>query len=200
MPVNAELPATPCLDRPSSSRGGTLIAAQVDDIEAQLEVLALPDRVRPRDGCPTCGTGRLHVHSRRERKLHGHVGVASIHVLVFRCARAPCRALWRVLPKFLARHLWRKWSTVTDALEPEPRTSCTVPKRTRLRWRARLRERAAVLVAVLASSGVATLVSRAARLGSNALRHEVLAAFGGPTALPMLAALVHRLVPGVRVM
>ncbi len=200
MPVNAGLPSTPCLDRPSSSRGGTLIATEIEDLQAQQEALAQPDRVRPRGGCPTCGTGCLHVHSRRERKLYGHVGVASVHVLVFRCARAGCRALWRVLPKFLARHLWRAWSTVADALEPEPSPSCTVPPQTRRRWRARLRERAAVLVAVLATRGDDTLARRAAVLGSGALRREVLAAFGGPHQLPMLAALVHRLVRGVRVM
>lgn len=200
MPSNAELPSTPCLDRPSSSRGGTLIAAQIEDVEAQREALAQPDRVRPDGGCPTCGTGRMHVHSRRERKLYGHIGVASIPVLVFRCAREECQALWRVLPKFLARRLWRAWSTVTDAVETKPGGPCPVPRRTRLRWKARLRERAAVLVAVLATSGNATLVQRAASLGSGSLRREVLAAFGGPSALSMLAALIHRLVPGVRVM
>jgi hypothetical protein len=200
MPVNAGLPSTPCLDRPSSSRGGTLIATEIEDLQAQQEVLAQPDRVRPHGGCPTCGTGRLHVHSRRERKLYGHVGVASVYVLVFRCARAGCRALWRVLPKFLARHLWRAWSTVADALEPNPSSSSSVPPKTRRRWRARLRERAAVLVAVLATRGDDTLARRAASLGSGALRREVLAAFGGLSQLPMLAALVHRLVRGVRVM
>lgn len=200
MPVNAELPTTPCLDRPSSSRGGTLIATEIEDLQAQQQALAQPDRVRPRGGCPTCGTGCLHVHSRRDRKLYGHVGVASIHVLVFRCARAGCRALWRVLPKFLARHLWRAWSTVADAVETKPGEPCPVPRRTRLRWKARLRERAAVLVAVLATRGDDTLARRAASLGAGALRREVLAAFGGPDALPMLAALVHRLVRGVRVM
>jgi hypothetical protein len=200
MPSIAELPSTPCLDRPSSSRGGTLIAAQIEDVQAQHEALAQPDRMRPDGGCPTCGTGRMHVHSRRDRKLYGHIGVASIPVLVFRCAREQCRALWRVLPKFLARHLWRAWPTVADALERRPGTSCTVPRQTRRRWRARLRERAAVLVAVLATSGNGTLVQQAAALGSGALRREVLAAFGGPHQLPTLAALVHRLVPGVRVM
>lgn len=200
MPVNAGLPSTPCLDRPSSSRGGTLIATQIEDVEAQREALAQPDRARPSDDCRACGTGRLHVHSRRERKLYGHVGVPSISILVFRCARQQCRALWRVLPKFLARHLWRAWPTVADALEPKPGAPCTVPLQTRRRWRARLRERAAVLVAVLATRGDDKLGRRAASLGSGALRREVLAAFGGPQELPVLAALVHRLVPGVRVM
>jgi hypothetical protein len=57
-----------------------------------------------------------------------------------------------------------------------------------------------VLVAVLATRGDDTLERRAASLGSGALRREVLAAFGGLQELPVLAALVHRLVPGVRVM
>jgi hypothetical protein len=199
MPLNAELPSTPCLDRPSSSRGGTLIAKEVEDLASQRQALAEPERVRTAGGCPTCGTGRLHVHSRRERTLAGHAEAASVLVLVFRCARLECRALWRVLPKFLARHLWRAWSTVAEAVADEVERS-PVPRRTRQRWRARLRERAAVLVAVLGASGDAMLVARARRLGSAAQRGEVLTAFGGLCMLPMLAALVHDLVRGVRVM
>jgi hypothetical protein len=199
MPLNAGLPSTPCLDRPSSSRGGTLIAKEIEGLTAQQQALAEPDQVRPAGGCPTCGTGRLHVHSRRERTLAGHAEAPSILVLVFRCARPACRALWRVLPKFLARHLWRAWSTVAVAVADEVERS-PVPRRTRQRWWARLRERAAVLVAVLGASGDAVLVARATRLGSAAQRGEVLTAFGGPCSLPMLAALIHELVPGVRVM
>lgn len=139
------------------------------------------------------------MHSRRERILAGHAEAASVLVLVFRCARRPCRALWRVLPKFLARHLWRAWSTVAEAVADDAERS-PVPRRTRQRWWARLRERASVLVAVLGASGDGSLVARARRLGSAAQRGEVLAAFGGHCTLPMLAALVHDLVPGVRVM
>lgn len=172
---------------------------EIEDLAAQRQALAEPERVRPAGGCRACGTGRLHVHSRRERKLVGHGEAASILVLVFRCARAQCRATWRVLPKFLARHLWRAWSTVAEAVIDEAKRS-PVPRRTRQRWWARLRERAAVLVAVLGASGDAKLVTRATTLGSDAQRGEVLAAFGGPSALPMLAALIHHLMPSVRVM
>lgn len=201
MPVNAGLPPSPCLDRPtpSSTKGGTVIAEHITELRQQHQALAEPDRVRP-DGCPTCGIGPLHVHERRERKLRGHPEAAAISVLVFRCGRRECRAVWRVLPAFLARHLWRAWSTVAEALTPTPKRRSSVPSQTRARWRARLRERAAVLVAVLGSSGQRSVLERAVALGSAALRGEVIDAFGGLTALPVLCALVHHLVPGVRVM
>ena len=56
------------------------------------------------------------------------------------------RAVWRVLPAFLARHLWRAWSTVAEALTPETENRSSVPAPTRTRWRTRLRERAVVPV------------------------------------------------------
>ena len=201
MPTNAGLPPSPCLDRPSpsSAKGGTLIAERVVDLRQQQRTLAEPDRVRPA-GCPSCGTGRMHVHDRRERKLRGHREAAAISVLVFRCARPECRATWRVLPRFLARHLWRAWSTVAGALMTALAGAGVIPRRTRQRWRRRLCERATVLVAVLGHSGDRSTAERAATLGPAACRREVVDAFGGPPRLPELAARVHHLVPGVRVM
>lgn len=176
-----------------------MIAHELTTLRQQRQALAEPDLVRP-DDCLTCGVGSLHVHERRERKLRGHPDGAAISVLIFRCAQPGCRAVWRVLPAFLARHLWRAWSTVAEALNPATEARSSVPKRTRTRWRARLRERAAVLVAVLGSSGPRSVVERAAALGSGALRHEVIDAFGGLARLPVLAARIHHLVRGVRVM
>ena len=201
MPVNAGLPPSPCLDRPtpSSTKGGTVIAEHITELRQQRQALAQPNRVRP-DGCPTCGIGSLHVHERRERKLRGHPEAAAISVLIFRCGRRECRAVWRVLPAFLARHLWRAWPTVAEALTPTRRRRSSVPSRTRARWSTRLRERAAVLVAVLGSSGQRWVYEHAVSLSSGARRREVIDAFGGLVALPMLCALVHHLAPGVRVM
>lgn len=201
MPIDAGLPPTPCLDRPSpsSTKGGTVIARHITTLCEQRRALAKPDIVRL-DGCPTCGMGTLHVHERRERKLRGHRDAATIGVLIFRCARSECRAVWRVLPAFLARHLWRAWPTVAEALTSTTEARSSVPARTRDRWRARLRERAAVLVAVLGTSGLSPVVERVAALGSGALRRQVVDAFGGLARLPVLAAMAHHLVRGVRVM
>jgi len=194
--IDPALPPTPCLDRPaaSSQKGGTLIAAEVHDLAAQERALANPDTIRP-DEC-RCGCGTLHVHDRKPRVLAGHGGgPVTVDVLIFRCAR--CKGVWRVLPGFLARCLWRAWSTVTKVLE---RKRTPVPKRTRQRWRLRLRERASVLVAVLASSGRPEVVDAVEAVGRTASRHAVLEALGGAARLARLAALVHHLRPGVRVM
>ena len=176
-----------------------MIAEEITELHQQYRALADPDLVRPA-GCPTCGVGRLHVHERRERKLRGHRGAATIPVLIFRCSHSGCRAVWRMLPAFLARHLWRAWSTVAETLTSATEARSLVPSRTRARWRTRLRERAAVLVAVLGASGLGSVVERAVALGAGAVRREVIEAFGGLPALPALAALVHHLVRGVRVM
>ena len=91
-------------------------------------------------------------------------------------------------------------AALTERLTPETENRSSVPAPTRTRWRTRLRERAAVLVAVLGTCSQHSVVERALALGSGALRREVVDAFGGLAALPGLAALVHRLVRGVRVM
>jgi hypothetical protein len=201
MPVNAGLPPTPCLDRPSSSstKGGTLYASEITDLDGQRRALAQPDLVRPCDGCPRCD-GALYVHERRERQLVGHPEAASIGVLIFRCARVGCRAVWRVLPAFLARHLWRAWSTVAEAVGPKTSSRSPVPGSTKRRWRSRLREVARALVLVLGSRGDDRLAQKASTLGSSALRHDVVDTFGGLGRLALLAVLIHRLEPGVRVM
>jgi len=55
-------------------------------------------------------------------------------------------------------------------------------------------------VLVLGSRGGDRLAQKASTLGSSALRHEVVDAFGGLGRLAPLAVLIHRLEPGVRVM
>lgn len=192
-----QLPPTPYLDRPRlRNKGGTLLAAEVITHEQHTAALANPDIERP-PRCAACDCPRVHVHERRTRLLDG-LGSAQVDILIFRCARPSCRVVWRVLPAFLARHLWRTWERVTEALD-EARARSSTPARTRQRWLSRLRERAAMLVVILAQLGPARSGAVSA-LGLDATRREVIVAFGGLARLASLAVLVDRLVPGVRVM
>lgn len=200
-PPVTQLPTTPYLDRPRPRKigddyvGGTLIATNITNHEQHAGALANPELERPQR-CAACDCPRIHVHERRTRLLDGR-GSARVEILIFRCANAACRVVWRVLPAFLARHLWRAWARVVEALD-EARERCSTPSRTRQRWLRRLRERATMLVAVLAQLGPREPVA-VARLGLDTTRREVIVGFG-LARLDELAALVDRLVPGVRVM
>lgn len=195
-----QLPPTPYLDHPRPRKiddgyvGGTLIAADIVTHEQHAAALANPDLERP-ELCAACDCPRLHVHERRTRLLDG-LGSATVDILIFRCA--DCRVIWRVLPAILARHLWRAWARVIEALD-EARQRSSTPARTRRRWLTRLREGAAMLVVVLASLGPARPPA-AVGLGFGASRREVIVAYGGVGRLAELAALVDHLVPGIRVM
>jgi hypothetical protein len=196
-----QLPPTPYLDRRRPRKrddkyvGGTLIAADVVTLEQHAAALANPDLERPQR-CAACDCPSVHVHDRRPRLLDG-LGSGRIEILIFRCANRACRVVWRVLPAFLARHLWRAWARVIEALDAA-RERCSTPARTRRRWLQRLRERATTLVVVLAQLGPARSATVRA-LGLDATRREVIDAFG-LARLAVLAALVDRLAPGVRVM
>lgn len=195
-----QLPTTPYLDRPrprkigDKFRGGTLIATSIVTVDDHATVLANPDLVRPCE-CAACHWPVLHVHDRRTRKLDG-LGSETVEILIFRCAR--CRVVWRVLPAFLARHLWRTWKAIADALD-EARARKSTPERTRQRWRRRLCERATMLVVVVGQLGPAR-TRAVAEPALDVTRGDVVAAFGGLARLAKLAALVDHLVPGVRVM
>lgn len=141
----------------------------------------------------------MHAHDFRFRKPRGDEDVPpEIMVRRFVCA-SPCGAVWLVLPVFLARHLWRVWTTVGVILgSGEPRR-VVVPDRTQNRWHARLRTAGRKLVSVLATAGE-ELAKIAGRLGLEALRVTVLDALGGAGHLAEIAGLVHRLSPGVRAM
>jgi len=196
-----QLPPTPYLDHPRPRKhgdryvGGTLIAETITTHAQHTQALANPDLERPRR-CPACDCPRVHVHDRRTRLLDGR-GSACVEILIFRCAEPACRVIWRVLPAFLARHLWRAWARVVEALDAA-RTRTSTPSRTRRRWRRRLRERASMLIAVLGQLGPRRAPALA-RLGSESTRGELVVAFGLER-LAELAALVDRLAPGVRVM
>ena len=85
-------------------------------------------------------------------------------------------ATWRILPMFLARHLWRAWKTVErvvmPAATPPSAAAPTVPARTERRWRGRFAASARMLVVLLAASGGVALEALASRTGLDASRAE----------------------------
>jgi hypothetical protein len=129
-------------------------------------------------------------------------------VLQFRCAAEACGATWRVLPLFLARHLWHAWTAVERAVVQEVAapTRPRISQRTKERWRARLASSARVLVVLLAMAGGVTLEGVATRVGLSGTRAELVTSYASVTATPegerlsSLGALVHRLERGLRLM
>ena len=203
-----------CLDtsRRSRYKGGTLIAEDVRDLAEHLRRLADPEWYRPKR-CPRCEHDHVHVHGRPERHPRGDVAMpAVVVVLQFRCALDGCGATWRILPAFLARHLWHAWKVVEHVVRPAsvaPPITTTGPRvaaTTRCRWLARLSWSARVLVAVLAISAGVVLEEVAQRVGLMGTRGELIDAYVARTAPPAserlssLAALVHRLERGIRLM
>lgn len=129
----------------------------------------------------------------------------------FRCPASACGATWRILPRFLARQLWRAWPTVERVIKPVdtppvPRDTPAVPARTRRRWWSRIAAAARVMVVLLAVSGGGELEAIAARVGLGATRaelvdvHAELAGIAPGARLAAVAALAHRLERGIRLM
>lgn len=189
-------PAPVCLERPypSSQKGGTLIAEDVLDLVEHRRRLAAPDGYRP-PGCPHCFCLRLHAHDFRERHLRGDPRAPLITVRRYRCAG--CGGCWQVLPRLVARWLWRSWSVVEQALGLGVAV-LIVPRQTLSRWRVRLASEARSLLQALAGSAQPALEAVTASLGLNATRGAL--ARGCGQTLGGFAALVHRLVPGLRLM
>lgn len=195
--------------RVSRFKGGTLIDDEVRDLETHERRVRDPDGYRP-CRCPRCGHGVLHVHGYPERRPRGELGMpAIIRIVQYICAAAECGATWRVLPMFLARHLWRAWRTVERVVMGGglPRSAAApLPERTTQRWRSRLSASARTLVVLLAASGGPDLEAIAARVGLDATRSELadvhaeVARVAPGTRLAALAELLHRLEPGVRLM
>lgn len=104
--------------RASRCKGGTLIDENVWTLGEHARRLSSPDGYRP-DSCPRCGAGRLHVHDHLERKP---LGLASVVVGILRyiCANPDCGATWRILPAFVARHLWWAWPAVARTMWEQP--------------------------------------------------------------------------------
>lgn len=199
--------------RVSRHKGGTLIDESVHDLAEHERRICDPDGYRPA-ACPRCGHGELHVHGYRERRPRGEAGMPPVvRIVQYICANADCGATWRILPRFLARHLWRAWPTVERVVAPAERpveraaaAAVPIPARTRRRWHARLAASARVLVVLLAVSGSAILEGLAMRVGLDAARGELViahaerAGLAAGERLSTLAALVHRLERGIRLM
>jgi len=209
-------PAEACLCQPYPSRqkGGTVIAEDVVDF-AEHERRLRNGGYRPAR-CARCGEP-MHIHDYRPRVLPGdpHGGTS---VAIFRCSdRDQCGAVMRVLPMFVARRLWRTWPTVEQAVERvnvgEPSRQARgdpVAPRTVRRWCTRLRYSAAALVVTLATAAdtVGLLAAVVRAVGLAGTRRELVVEYAGrvvPTPmmglrLGTLAAVVHRLERGVRLM
>lgn len=207
-PTAAAPEACLCLRYSPGQKGGTLIAEDVLTLEHH-EKLLCTGGYRPQRGCPKCA-GHLHIHDYRNRLLVADPA-AGITVVRFLCCS--CGATWQVLPALLARHLWRSWRTVERAVEQAPMmandsapTSTEIPGRTRRRWLTRLLASAALLVVTLSTAETAVLTTVAGAVGLRGTRRELvdvhtrIRAVPGGQKLMQIAALLHRLAPGVRLM
>lgn len=193
-----------CLDEPypSSQKGGTLIVDEVQDLATHEARLCDPDGYRPAC-CPRCGA-KVHVHECRFRRTRNDV-MAWVAIKVYRCAdRTECRAVWRILPGFLARWLQRCWRVIEAAVE-RPAFS-PVPGRTCRRWRARLASSARRVVAVMTAAAGTVWSALAETMGLAGRRADLVAAYRehwSPApgwCLAELAEAIHRLRPGLRLM
>jgi hypothetical protein len=196
--------------RPSTQKGGTLIAEDVIDWATHDRRICDPDGYRP-SSCPTCGGSRLHLHDYRARVLRADPTAPVARIVRHLCVT--CRATWQVLPAFIARHLWRTWPTVAHTLMPDaspapvdPPRWPPVPDRTARRWRARWQRPAHALIQVLTASGATTWAALAGGLSADARCREVVLAYARDhgvrvgRAVTAVAALIYRLQPRVRLM
>lgn len=201
--------ADPCLERAdfaTGKKGGTLIAVAVTTVEEHDRWLDA-GRYRPAAcGRPECGAV-VHSHGTRVRSLKGALGtlaelapVLMLVIALYRCSR--CGGVWRVLPGFVPRWLHSSWAVVSEAVEDSGPRAARVPARTRRRWRARLRQSARQPVQVLALAMTAPLRELVARVGLMPARAALVAAYRGlcapACAFASLAALLHRMTPGIR--
>lgn len=203
-------PPPVCLVRSYKSRGlkgGTVIAEDVLDLETHQRRLADPDGYRAVVGpCLNCGGEHIHAHCFRERTLRpANAGEARLVVAIrlFRCATRSCRAVFTVLPAFIARHLWRAWTTVEKSTSGEERP----PRMTLRRWLSRLASDASDLVQSFASLGSGVLEASFLReISRSSTRCEVVRAAKDAISLPCgrvfsaIASWIHRLLRGIRLM
>lgn len=197
--------------RPSSQKGGTIIAEDVTDPAAHDRRICNPDAYRPAF-CPNCGGGTLHVHDYRERVLRADPGEPVARVVRHECVG--CKAIWQILPAFIARQLWRSWRVVEHTLRRSGGVAATletrrwprVPERTTRRWGARWLRPARFLVQVLTACGEAAWAALAGVVPPDAACADLVSAYAGARATPAgqhlaaVAALIYRLQPKVRLM
>ena len=196
-------PAVPaCLSTPYSSKpdhkGGTLIFEGVDSLQEHRQLLCDPGGYRP-ERCSSCGSLRLHAHDFRVRVLDDGEQILVETIRRFRCANKACKAVWRILPAVIARHLHRTWQTVQQAASG----STKVSEATVRRWRTRLGRVATGLTQLLATTAEQVRAVTDS-LSIACTRVELVAALvaGGlldrSRQLQQLAAWIHRIEPGVR--
>lgn len=212
--------------RKAKYRGGTLIAEQVWSVEEHERRLRDAEGYRP-ERCQHCGCRRLHVHDYPLRRPQGEPLLTLLRVVRFICSNEECGATWRVLPAFLARHLWWVWRRVSGATREEAspvssgvegadgttvlsegaaREGRVVPERTRRRWQERLSTWSRQLVVLMASRGAEQVQRVAKEVGLGASRRELVSAYeralatGAGVTLGAVAALMDRLERGVRLM
>ncbi len=205
------LPAAPvCLTTPYSAKtqkGGTLIAEEVHGIDEHRRLLE-SGGYRP-EGCLLCGRF-LHVLDQRPRKLRDQPDSPEELICRYRCR--PCRAVWQVLPGFIARYLHRTWAAVQSAVVAAGALERTGSERrvtrkpsTLRRWLGRLASSALVLTQALVGAGEAVQAALE-QLGAWCTRGELVEALAGgglvdkQLKLEHLACWIHRLVPGLRLM
>jgi hypothetical protein len=199
--------------RKSKYKGGTLIAEDVGTLEEHDRRLCDPDGYRP-EWCARCGHGVLHVHDYPERRPLGLALTAAIRLVRFICASATCRATWRVLPAFLARHLWWTWGTIgraTREVEPAKDESSSPsvtnpPAQTVRRWLTRLGSSARQAVVLMGSRGTEVVRAVAETTGLADTRRALVDAYqriigvGPGHGLGAVAAVLDRLERGIRLM
>jgi hypothetical protein len=196
--------------RPSTQKGGTLIAEDVTEWATHDRRICDPDGYRP-PTCPTCGGSPLHIHDYRERVLRAEPTMPVARIVRLACV--PCGAIWQVLPAFIARHLWRTWPTVAHMLVPDAASAPTVsppwpkvPVRTVCRWRARWQRPAHALVQIMTASGAAVWAALVSLLAPDATCCDVVLMYARQDgsclsrAVAAVAALINRLQPRVRLM
>jgi len=199
-------PAVPaCLLTPYSAKpgqkGGTLIVETVTTLQEHRRLICDPDGYRP-GRCTRCGCPRMHAHDFRERVLLEVGRRTEETIRRYQCADRGCRAVWRILPAVIARHLHRTWETVQAATSEPSR----LPKTTSRRWLARLQLVATQLLQLLATTADRAVLAFTDPLSIVCTRAELVAALaaGGVLSLSrplqQLANWVHRLQPGVRLM
>jgi hypothetical protein len=196
-------PAPPaCLMQPyfrkPQQKGGTLIAEDVYDLAEHERRLADIDGYRP-DCCCHCGHTNLQAHDFRLRSPRDQ---PCLFIRRYLCVC--CRAGWQILPAFLARHLQRAWKVIESiAMETlTPPSAPPVPRTTIRRYRFRLSCCAAALIAAFSAlgAGIEWLVTTPLIRAAFCRALEEAGLLPPESRLASLAAWIHRLVPGLRLM
>jgi hypothetical protein len=180
-----------CQSRRAKFKGGTVIAEDVVSLQEHRKRHSDPDGYRP-ETCGNCGHWVLHVHGYSELHPLGLLSLAMVRVIRFICVNEDCKATWRVLPGFLARHLrwaWRPIEQATMDLSAAQRPvggvdAVSPPAQTVRRWLGRLASSARQAVVLLCSRGAETLQAVGAAVGQNATRQELVEVYRDIVAVP----------------